>query len=125
MRSAISGSPGRSRLLGVTATVGLTTAMLLVPSAVPPTSAAPEDVIAAGRVFEDHDGDGAFDDDATDGFLERGVGNVTVTVTDALGRSATTRTERVQAWQPGDPADTPENPNDPTDPDVVPGHWYQ
>ncbi|MEU4388761.1 SdrD B-like domain-containing protein [Promicromonospora sp. NPDC023805] len=64
---------------------------------VPSASAAPDDVIAAGQVWEDNDGDGAHDEDGSDGFLEQGVGNVTVTVTDALGNSATTRTNRVDA----------------------------
>ncbi|MFC7404780.1 DUF5979 domain-containing protein, partial [Georgenia alba] len=89
----------------------------------PTAEAAPEDVIAGGRVFEDNDGNGEFDDDASDGYRERGIGNVTVTVTDALGRSATTTTQRTQTWQPGDPPDSPQFPNDPADPNVTPGQW--
>ena len=99
---AISGNLPRG-VLSVTAALALTAAMVVAPVTAPVTSAAPGDVIAGGRVFEDNDGDGMFDDDATDRFAERGVGNVTVTVTDGLGRTATTRTERVQAWEPGDP----------------------
>ncbi|WP_460751162.1 DUF5979 domain-containing protein [Myceligenerans cantabricum] len=120
----MSGSARHPRRAATAVVLILTAVLVVAPAAVPPTLAAPEDVVAAGRAFEDADGDGVFDDDATDGFRERGVGDVTVTVTDALGRSATTRTERAQAWEPGTPADTPEDPNDPADPDVTPGHWY-
>ncbi|WP_261166238.1 DUF5979 domain-containing protein [Microbacterium sp. Marseille-Q6965] len=63
-----------------------------------PASAAPDDVIAAGRVFTDYDGDGVFDDDASDGYREHGIRGVLVTVTDALGRSATTYTNRDQEF---------------------------
>lgn len=81
---------------------------LLLPVAAP-AQAASEDVIAAGRVFADYDGDGVYDTDPDDGFVEHGVHGVAVTVTDALGRSATTRSLRQQQFVGGI--------------DGTPGHW--
>ncbi|MBE1877858.1 SdrD B-like domain-containing protein [Myceligenerans pegani] len=90
------GVPPRRSLVATGGALALA-AVMIVPAAVPPASAAPGDVIAAGQVWEDNDGDGLYDGDDSDGFLEQGVGNVTVTVTDALGNSASTRTSRVDA----------------------------
>jgi hypothetical protein len=121
-----SGRPSALRRAGAAgaAVLTLVASTLVTPlSTAWPAQAAPEDVVAAGRVFADFDGDGLYDGTQTEGLREQGIGNVTVTVTDALGRSATTLTDRTQVWAPGDPADTPEDPNDPTDPEVTPGRW--
>ncbi|PZR55340.1 hypothetical protein DNL40_02935 [Xylanimonas oleitrophica] len=79
-------------------TAGMVVAPLVPGVPDPPASAAPEDVIAAGRVFADYDGDGVYDEDPQGGFVEHGVDGVTVTVTDALGRSASTRSVRAQEF---------------------------
>ena len=98
------GGEGRARrfaagLAAAALTIGVVAPLAGLPGEA--AQAAPDDVIAAGRVFADFDGDGAFDADPSDGFEEHGVGAVTVTVTDALGRSATTRSVREQGFVDG------------------------
>ena len=77
------GGEGRARrfaagLAAAALTIGVVAPLAGLPGEA--AQAAPDDVIAAGRVFADFDGDGAFDADPSDGFEEHGVGAVTVTV---------------------------------------------